>query len=304
MDNDTLKITENIYLIRDIYWEYITINSFLVIDGKDAALIDAGIKKTGEKILEYIISNDINLKYIIITHAHGDHYGSASMIKKRTNAKVACHIMDVPYLEDKELQFKETYCKFTPPNEEKIKEFNDIVDEGVKCDIILRDNDVLNIGNLTLRIVYSPGHTLGSISIYIPEIKALFTGDNLQWTPDFLEKKHFGLVTDASLYYNTLEKLQSLNISYLLPGHYSILSNKEGIEKAFSSCIETYKRFENEILTILKNKTLSTIEIKNILKEIMGTHIGEELELRTVYAFLNKLMLDKRIFKKEVWGIL
>ncbi|MEM2175198.1 MAG: MBL fold metallo-hydrolase, partial [Candidatus Micrarchaeia archaeon] len=271
MSNNTLKITENIYLIRDIYWEYITINSFLVIDKKDAALIDAGIKKTGEKILKYIVSNNINLKYIVITHAHGDHYGSASMIKKKTNAKVACHLMDVPYLEDKELQFKENYCKYTPPNEEKIKEFNDLIDEDVKCDIILRDNDVLNIGDLTLKVVYSPGHTLGSICVYIPEVKALFTGDNLQWTPDFLEKKHFGLITDAVLYYKTLEKLQSLNIDYLLPGHYSILNNKKEIEKAFTSCIETYKRFENEILTILKNKTLSTIEIKNAVKEVMGT---------------------------------
>jgi len=305
MKNDISKIIENIYLIRDIYWEYITINDFLVINDNEAALIDTGIKRNGERILKYIFSNNIDLKYIIITHAHGDHHGCAYMIKEKTNAKVACHLLDVPLLEDRDLQFKESYCKFTPPNEEKLKEFNEITGESVKCDVILRDNDVLNVGNLSLRIIHSPGHTLGSISIYIPNLKALFTGDNLQWTSDFLEKRHFGIITDASLYYKTLERLRSLDINYLLPGHYSILDNKEKINKEINLCIKTYKKFEENILSLLKGKKLSTIEIKDMLKDITGCHVGGgDYELLTVHAFLNKLMLDKKIFKEELWTTL
>jgi glyoxylase-like metal-dependent hydrolase (beta-lactamase superfamily II) len=226
------------------------------------------------------------------------------MLKEKTKAEIACHLLDVPWLEDTDLQFKETYCRFTPPSKKKRKSFDKVVGGSVRCDIILRDMDVLEVGDLKLIIIHSPGHTSGSISIYVPKLRALFTGDNLQWTSDFLKKGHLGLISDAQLYYNTLKKLQQLNVRYILPGHYSVISGKNNINKTFSLCFKQYNKFEEELLSILRGRSLMLREIKNELVSRIGAHADEDAELCTTYAFLDKLVKNGKILKREEWYIL
>ncbi|MEM3713953.1 MAG: MBL fold metallo-hydrolase [Nitrososphaeria archaeon] len=304
-NRDYLKLFENIYLIKDIYWKFIEINTFLIISCGEAALIDTGIRMMGKKILKVFnhfcsLQKAFQLKYIIITHAHNDHMGSVRVLKEKTKALVACHLLDVPWLEDINLQFKETFCRFTPPSKEKKEDFDKVVEGNVRCDIILRDKDVLEVGELKLIIIHSPGHTPGSISIYVPELKVLFTGDNLQWTHEFIRIGHLGLLTDAISYYKTLRKLQQINASYILPGHFSIISGKK-INETFALCFKQYNKFEEELRMILRSRSLTLKEIKNEIISRINAHADEDSELCTTYAFLNKLLQEGKVIKKEEW---
>ena len=106
----------------------------------ETSVIDPGLSP--EAVLKFIKENGLWLKYIINTHDHFDHTGGNSLLAKSTGAKIAMH------------------GTARSPH-----------------DIELKDDDVLKLGSLSLRIIHTPGHTLSSICILAG--KELVTGDTL-----------------------------------------------------------------------------------------------------------------------------
>jgi hydroxyacylglutathione hydrolase len=133
------------------------VNSYLLVIEKEAIIIDPFESK---EILKEI--RDIKLKYILLTHGHIDHILAVNEIKEKTNAKIAIHKDDLNLLnnenENMSISFNVKLKKITP-------------------DIILEDNQILQIKNKELKIIHTPGHTQGSISILIDN--NLFSGDTL-----------------------------------------------------------------------------------------------------------------------------
>lgn len=127
-------------------------------DTKVGVMIDPG----GDvlNLLSKIKKLDLSIKYIILTHGHHDHIGAVNEIKKKTNALVAMHKLDEEMLENENKPVKSIGRKI------------DIV-----SDIYLKDGDELSIGSINLKIIHTPGHSPGGISILIDG--AVFTGDTL-----------------------------------------------------------------------------------------------------------------------------
>ncbi len=125
-----------------------------------AAVIDPG--GDADKILHKIKENEFDLEYIILTHGHGDHIGGVKQIKKNTDAKILIHEDDEYLIESAEKNFS-----------------NMLKGPGVEfsADQLLEDGDSLNLGNLKLDIIHTPGHTPGGITIKSGDL--LFTGDTL-----------------------------------------------------------------------------------------------------------------------------
>lgn len=125
---------------------YIAANPFERI----GTVIDPGRHgKEAEKVLEEADRDGVRIKYIISTHSHYDHIGGINDIAEQTGAELLVH--------------------------EDEKDYMDRL--GHHVDIILKDNDLLNLGGLAVRIIHTPGHSPGSICI-LSENK-LFTGDTL-----------------------------------------------------------------------------------------------------------------------------
>lgn len=114
---------------------------------KEAVMIDPGGDALG--LLSKIKKLDLNIKYIILTHGHYDHTGAINEIKEKTNAPIAIHKLDKKILED----------------------------ENKSADMYLKDGDELSIGSIKLKIIHTPGHSPGGISILMDG--AIFTGDTL-----------------------------------------------------------------------------------------------------------------------------
>jgi hydroxyacylglutathione hydrolase len=193
-----------------------TANAYLVqIEPKSFVLVDTGTSSGGKKILEYLSKTGRDPKVIseiILTHADGDHSGSAAALKRATGAKLAVDEKDAPRVSGEIKKLKEAQG-FGNIILALVELFMKV--ERVKPDILLKEGDM--VGPMT--VVYTPGHTDGSICLYIPG-KALFVGDTLRtdgsgaikMTPNIMNKDSAGLA-------KSIEKISKLDFEVLLPGH-------------------------------------------------------------------------------------
>ena len=108
--------------------------------------------------------NDVNIKYIILTHGHSDHICGVNEHKAEfPDAKIVAYKDEEAMLEN--------------PNLNQSPGFG--VPYSTKADILVSDGDELKVGDVTLKFIHTPGHTEGGMCIYVKEAKALFSGDTL-----------------------------------------------------------------------------------------------------------------------------
>lgn len=142
-----------------------------IIYSEEIYLIDSGVSTSEAKIFDYIIETGREpdeVCMIIQTHSHPDHIGATQAIKNATNCAVAAHSSAVEWIEDIEQQYKER----------PVPGFHNLVGGSVDVDQILKDGDVLSLGNnLELSVYHTPGHSRDSLSFLLSEDLALFTGD-------------------------------------------------------------------------------------------------------------------------------
>ncbi len=131
-------------------------------DTHEAACIDPG----GDvpKIVEIIEEEDLHLRYIINTHGHFDHIGGNGKLKDITGAGLLLHEEDLSTLEGASVQG----CMF-----------GIAVDPSPLPERVLHDGDIVMVGRLAIKVLHTPGHTRGSISLYLPDKEIVFTGDTL-----------------------------------------------------------------------------------------------------------------------------
>jgi glyoxylase-like metal-dependent hydrolase (beta-lactamase superfamily II) len=148
-------------------------NCYLVTSGPETALIDAGMRGSSGKVAKYLKKlgkNPSDIKYIFITHADIDHIGGASEMKKSTGAKLVIHAGDDGVLAgtDKGRKLKGVM--------QLIRFLSPIMHAApVQADIVVKENtDIAGY-----KIFGTPGHSDGSISIYIPG-KVIFVGDAMR----------------------------------------------------------------------------------------------------------------------------
>ena len=137
-------------------------NTYIVSSNKECAVIDCGNKASD--IINEIRKRDLNLKYIILTHGHMDHVYYANQLKDETDSTLCIHEQEIPLYED--------------PNKNGYNSFG--FSEALKLadpDKLLKDGDELSLGDETLQIIHTPGHSPGCVCILIAG--CLFTGDTL-----------------------------------------------------------------------------------------------------------------------------
>ncbi|MCL6472148.1 MAG: MBL fold metallo-hydrolase [Firmicutes bacterium] len=114
-------------------------------------------------ILDTIAVENLDLKYILLTHGHWDHFAVSSTIANKTGAKIGINKADMVMLENPRLSMS-----FMAGEGE---------DVTLKPDFELTDGMTLKVGDLDVKIIHTPGHTPGSVTINIGD--CLFTGDLL-----------------------------------------------------------------------------------------------------------------------------
>lgn len=197
---------------------FFSVNSYLVKTETGYFLIDTGIKKKRDQLEKELMVAGCkpgDLKLIIITHGHIDHVGNAAHLRDKYGAKIAMHEGEKEMVESgdmfidmrggillglvgilmKILRLRD-YEKFTP-------------------DIFLEDNQDLSTYGLDAKVIHTPGHSAGSISILTAE-GDLFCGDIFGNTR---KPEKTSIIIDPETFNVSVEKLRALKVSTVYPGH-------------------------------------------------------------------------------------
>lgn len=139
-------------------------NCYIIMDekSKETMVIDAA--GDVDKIEEMINIIKGKLKYIYLTHCHGDHILGVTELKKRCGGKILIHRDDAEGLNDARINLTPYII------EEKIE---------LEADSRVDDKDIIHLGNLEFKVIHTPGHTKGGSCLYCEKEKCLISGDTL-----------------------------------------------------------------------------------------------------------------------------
>jgi glyoxylase-like metal-dependent hydrolase (beta-lactamase superfamily II) len=220
-----LEIVRGIHLISRVRGA----NVYLVSGDEGITVVDTGLPGSAGRIIDYVESigcRSSDVKTIVLTHSDIDHAGSAARLKEETKARVAIHEADAPRLSgEKEWKTVKGVLGFFFRVTSVVMRFS-----RLKADVLLKDSDIIN----GLTVIYTPGHTEGSICLYLPG-RALFVGDVLVTNNERMPSlPRRSMSMDMNLAKESIRKISQLEYSVLLPGHGPIIEqNASAIMKEF-----------------------------------------------------------------------
>lgn len=190
-------------------------NVYLVVGQGKAALIDTGYAEDVERRLEQM-KDHFYLSYIVITHCHVDHVGGVARFQEALGGEVVVHRAerDSPLLPD-------------------------------RVDGWLEDGAVLDLGGGQLQVLHTPGHSPGHICLYLPQEKALFSGDHVLGMGTTAISPPRG---DMAQYLQSLRRLLEYPVECLYPGHGPVVTQPR---RKVEELIEHRLARENQILKLL-----------------------------------------------------
>jgi glyoxylase-like metal-dependent hydrolase (beta-lactamase superfamily II) len=200
--------------------------SVYLLDLGELVLIDAGAGMSVDTIIHNIEELGLdpgNLSTVILTHCHIDHAGGAHEFKKRFGARIVIHNLDAAAVEsgDKALTGASWYgVNFAP----------------LAVDVRLaRDEEFLYFGVLKLVCLHTPGHTPGSISVYLDkEDRRVLFGQDIHGP--FLAE--FG--ANMLHWQKSMEALLALNADILCEGHFGVYKPASKVREYIERYLDEY----------------------------------------------------------------
>ena len=204
-------------------------NVYLVVDGGQGGLIDAGYPDEGsiKPRLEYLqgmtspsagSGQTLKLSHIIVTHHHIDHCGGAHALRQATGARICLHPTEARLLSEWRAAAPQDMDIPAEPQTlaERLGAWRRATAQTT-ADCLVQGGDTIQVGGITIDVIDTPGHTLGSISLFLREERVLFTGDTVLGlgTVAIMPPPH----GDMALYMQSLERLKSYQAALLCPGH-------------------------------------------------------------------------------------
>jgi hydroxyacylglutathione hydrolase len=193
------------------------VNCYLVKSGAGFCLIDTGVRfqrSALKKALNEAGCRPGDLKLVVITHADLDHTGNAAWLQERYRVPVAAHRDEIEAI----LTGRMIKNRKNPPGlffRALVNFFSFFIYHNFKPDITVADGEDLNPYGIDARIVHIPGHSRGSIGVLTGQ-GDFFCGDLLSGSRPPHKNS---LVDDAAEMDASVEKLKSLNIRIVYPGH-------------------------------------------------------------------------------------
>lgn len=193
----------------------------------DLVLIDAGAGRSFSQIvrnIEMLGLNPANIHHLILTHCHIDHVGSAPFFKKQYGTKILIHEFDAQAVEkgDSRKTAANWYGTTFPPTR---------VDQKIKG-----EHEILKFGQEEIHCLHTPGHTPGSISLYLDR-----TGKRVLFGQDIHGPFHKDFDSDIDVWRKSMRKLLDLNADILCEGHFGIFDSKERVRSYIERYLEEYE---------------------------------------------------------------
>ena len=228
MKKNSEEIIKGVYLIGAAGMTSADDAAIYLIDfDGDLVLIDSGAGRSSSQIvrnIEMLGLNPAAISHLILTHCHIDHIGSAPFFKKQYGAKILIHELDAPAVEkgDSRKTAANWYGTTFPPT---------AVDRKLKGEY-----EILTFGGETLHCLHTPGHTPGSISLYLDR-----AGKRVLFGQDIHGPFHKDFESDIDVWKKSMRKLLDLNADILCEGHFGIFDSKERTRSYIEGYLEEYE---------------------------------------------------------------
>ena len=246
-------------------------NAFLVFGSDAAVLIDAGWESEDDHRARAAYIREVNappVSEIIITHRHPDHGGGALHMHRETGAPLACH----------------------PDDREAIE--RDRLHGELHIAEDIRHGDRRDLGGLSLEAISAPGHTAGSLALYAPERRALFTSDTVLAVSTTSIGPNDGNLAD---YMRTLERLQDVDARIMYTGHGGPVKRPRA---RLDALITHRQERERAVLSALRDGPLTPAELRaRIYTRLPESR--ERLAERQLITTLAKLINDEAVVAEE-----
>jgi len=193
--------------------------NIILIAERELTLVDTGFRGSSSKIISFIHSlgrsvDEVTL--IILTHNHLDHVGGLAELKRLTRAKVAAHKADLSDLNSQLLYPRIVRKLLRIPLLSALRPL--VYAEPSEVDIQLEGGEVLSpLGGL--KVIHTPGHTPGSISLLSLKRKLLIVGDALNNRYKTIRLPPKLVSTDLSQAIDSVKRIAQLDFSVLCFGH-------------------------------------------------------------------------------------
>ena len=147
--------------------------------------------RSAELLLSHLALNGLTLKWILETHAHADHLSAAHYLRQQTGA---------PVVIGEAITAVQTVFG-------RLFELDDVIADGSQFDLLVREGDRLELGELEIAVLHTPGHTLACVSYVVGD--AVFVGDTL-FMPDYGTARCDFPGGSAATLYASIRKLLAL----------------------------------------------------------------------------------------------
>ncbi len=226
MNVKAIRVTQHIYQVGGPTTSDIRDGSVYLLDLGELVLVDSGTGISFEEIVRNIASRGFSpdlISTIILTHCHIDHAGGAAQFKLRFGSNIVMHALDAEILERGDQYMSAAFCF-------------DIPLTPLPVDVKLYgEEEILRFGSFTVNCLHTPGHTAGSISVYVDiDKKRVLFGQDIS-APLLEEFK-----CDPVAWRNSMDKLIALEADVLCEGHTGIYRPKTRVRSYIEHSIRSH----------------------------------------------------------------
>jgi glyoxylase-like metal-dependent hydrolase (beta-lactamase superfamily II) len=215
-DEDLVQITPGVHQLWGL-----GCHVFALI-GDRVTLIDAGAPGNGRLVLRQLRSLGVHpgdVEHIIITHYHPDHRGAVNELQRATGARVLVHVSEAPYFQGQH-PFPNPVNADVAPRLAALTRPLFAATRGRPLSVeTVEDGDTLDVLG-GLRVLHTPGHTQGSVVLWLPGERMLFAGDAMGFRRGRLELPDVRVSEDAALARSSLERLAGLAVDSICFSHF------------------------------------------------------------------------------------
>ncbi|MEW6673075.1 MAG: MBL fold metallo-hydrolase [Thermodesulfobacteriota bacterium] len=174
-----MKITETIHALKHHFQIPVSpemkvdrfVYSYIVFGEEGIHLVDSGVMASEKAIYSYIEGqgrSPAEIKSLFLTHSHPDHVGAARLIQQKSGCQLFAHAGEKDWTEDVQKQYAER----------PVPGFNTLVAGSARVDRLAADGDIIRLEeNIAVKVIYTPGHSAGSISLLFEMEGVLISGD-------------------------------------------------------------------------------------------------------------------------------
>jgi glyoxylase-like metal-dependent hydrolase (beta-lactamase superfamily II) len=284
-------------------------NSSFILFDKKIAVIDTGAKgELWKEVIDVIKKHGRDPKkesmYVLLTHEHPDHFGSAVDLKKAGKAEIYAHNAAADTLRDP-IKLATKHFGVFGESSGVTRKLKSIFEKETitNPDTTLGGGEKIDLGLSSLTVIYTGGHCAGHLMYYDDYRRVLFAGDEITEAPGNACKYMIDLTGSADRKEIVLKRLQQLRIDLLAPAHDSATTGEE-VKEPINMALDAHEMWKNEVHeTVSRLGKASTDEIAKSVQEALSLKWSGELKqvaaTVTTAAYLKSLRLKGQVQESE-----